>query len=1008
MELIPLFVESNFQMNGSNIRLEQLVKKAVSERYGSLALTDSRLHGALRFYRLCQKAGIKPILGLQLKIESLVEDTVGKIIAYAKNNEGYLNLLKLASISSYGNVPFEKLCSLQSELIIVILTDQSKLPAITNQKNMDQLILFKSLMNESFNNWYVSLSMDDAINTQIYNTLPTVPIHVVRYLQKEDFEVHKVLKAIFNQPDTSLLNEEQEAYFPTKKELQEIYSLFPQAIKNASDLVDQINLQIEMTPASLPKYPVKQGVTSKDYLRALTIKGLEKRLLKTRKINQKTKYESRLMYELKVINSMGYNDYFLIVWDFVRYAKQQGFLVGPGRGSAAASLVSYCLGITNVDPIEFDLVFERFLNPDRITLPDIDMDLPDDKRDEVILYLRDKYGMSHVASICTFGTFLAKSAIRDVARVLGLSGVLLEQVIKESEEYQNISEMIESSKKIKNIILQHTQAKKVLEIASAIEGLHRHVSTHAAGIILTHQKLTNHTALQPGLLNMHQTQFEAKDLESLGLLKIDLLGLKNLSSIAKVVQLIYQKEKRLIDVYRISLDDKKTFKLLQRVETTGIFQLESKGMRRLLEDFQISSFEDIATCLALFRPGPMENIPLYIKRRKQEEKVIYPHEAVEKILKPTYGIIVYQEQIIQIASDFAGYTYAEADLLRRAVSKKQRDVLQRERVNFIQKAMKLHRDQKSSEIIYDYIVKFANYGFNKAHSVAYAMVSYWMAYLKANYPKYFISVLLTSAFGSVTTLRNYIREGYRLGVQIRMPSINYSTNIFEPDGEYLLFPLLGIKHVGINTVNAIIDERNSKPFSSYVDAVKRLSSSINKRVLEALIFAGAFDEFGYSRKTMIEQLENVIAFSQLGSHIDESEFIVPDLGEYDQEDLLQKEQDVLGFSLFHDPLKPFENYIQKHHLLRPMQINQRYLNETIRFVAKVSSVREIKTKYDKVMAFLDCADRFSDLSCVIFSTNYQMYKQDIVVGDVHLIKGKVEMRNKKIQIVISNIQSLQK
>ena len=272
------------------------------------------------------------------------------------------------------------------------------------------------------------------------------------------------------------------------------------------------------------------------------------------------------MYELKVINSMGYNDYFLIVWDFVRYAKQQGFLVGPGRGSAAASLVSYCLGITNVDPIEFDLVFERFLNPDRITLPDIDMDLPDDKRDEVILYLRDKYGMSHVASICTFGTFLAKSAIRDVARVLGLSGVLLEQVIKESEEYQNISEMIESSKKIKNIILQHTQAKKVLEIASAIEGLHRHVSTHAAGIILTHQKLTNHTALQPGLLNMHQTQFEAKDLESLGLFKIDLLGLKNLSSIAKVVQLIYQKEKRLIDVYRISLDDKKTFKLLQELK----------------------------------------------------------------------------------------------------------------------------------------------------------------------------------------------------------------------------------------------------------------------------------------------------------------------------------------------------------------------------------------------------------------------------------------------------------
>ena len=512
-------------MNGSNIRLEQLVKKAVSERYGSLALTDSRLHGALRFYRLCQKAGIKPILGLQLKIESLVEDTVGKIIAYAKNNEGYLNLLKLASISSYGNVPFEKLCSLQSELIIVILTDQSKLPAITNQKNMDQLILFKSLMNESFNNWYVSLSMDDAINTQIYNTLPTVPIHVVRYLQKEDFEVHKVLKAIFNQPDTSLLNEEQEAYFPTKKELQEIYSLFPQAIKNASDLVDQINLQIEMTPASLPKYPVKQGVTSKDYLRALTIKGLEKRLLKTRKINQKTKYESRLMYELKVINSMGYNDYFLIVWDFVRYAKQQGFLVGPGRGSAAASLVSYCLGITNVDPIEFDLVFERFLNPERVSMPDIDMDFMQARRGEIIDYVVEKYGRNQVAQIITFGKLQAKGVIRDVARVLDMPYSQADAMAKliPDELGINLKDSYEKEPKIKELCDMDPKAARVWEYSLALEGLNRNAGTHAAGVVISNEPLWKKTPLfkSTGLENALATQYSGKYVEDVDLIKFD-------------------------------------------------------------------------------------------------------------------------------------------------------------------------------------------------------------------------------------------------------------------------------------------------------------------------------------------------------------------------------------------------------------------------------------------------------------------------------------------------------
>ncbi len=998
MELLPLFVESNFEMNGSNIRFEQLINKAVSYGYSSICLTDSHMHGALRFFHLCKKANIKPILGLQLYIKEFYNGYSALLLVYAKNYAGYQSLLKLSTLSQYGKITLNELIKLESNLIILIDSDETNL-FINRDFNYSS---FVQKMNNLFNTWYVSITDDNQLN----NRLPIVPLYKVKYMNKEDLSVYKVLKAIFNKPTDTLLNEEKPAHFPTTQEINDIYEPYQKAKKNLDQLVKKIDLSIELKKASLPKYPIQNGITSKDYLHALTMKGLEKRLVLGKKTNQKEKYFKRLLYELDIINKMGYNDYFLIVWDFVRYAKHKGYLVGPGRGSAAASLVSYCLGITNVDPLDFSLVFERFLNPARISMPDIDMDLPDDKRDDVITYVKNKYGKDHVASICTFGTFLTKSAIRDVARITELNGILLEQIIKESETYINIDDMLNKSEKITNIINQNEKARKTLHIAKAIEGLHRHVSTHAAGVILTDQKLTDHTPLQPGLLNMHQTQYEAKDLESLGLLKIDFLGLRNLSSIMKIIELINKKEHKKINIYQLPLNDQKTFKLLQKVQTTGIFQLESKGMRRLLEQFQITKFEDIVTCLALFRPGPMESIPTYLKRRKQEEKITYPHESIIDILKPTNGIIIYQEQIIQIASNFAGYSYAEADILRRAVSKKQKDIMQKERENFINKALNLGRDKQSSELIYDYIVKFANYGFNKAHSVAYAMVSYWMAYLKANYPKYFISVLLTSVLGSANSLRTYIKEGYRLGVLVAPPSINLSTDIFEPDDKYLRFPLLGIKNVGKNAVQEILMKRRQKPFISYVDAVKRLSQVINKRVIESLILAGAFDEFNYTRKAMIEQLENVISFSQLGSHIDEKEFIVPQSKEYEEEVLNQKEEEVLGFLLFNDPLKAYSQYIEKHHLLKPIDVNESYINQIVRIVGKITTVKEIKTKYGDTMAFINLTDMYSEIPCVMFSSEYELYKSEIIKNKVHLLKGKIIQRNNKIQLNITNIKVL--
>lgn len=717
-------------------------------------------------------------------------------------------------------------------------------------------------------------------------------------------------------------------------------------------------------------------------------------------------YQPRLQFELDVIDSMGYNDYFLIVWDFVKYAKQQGYLVGPGRGSAAASLVSYCLGITNVDSIQFDLVFERFLNPERITLPDIDMDLPDDKRDDIITYVKNKYGHNRVSSICTFGTFLSKSAIRDTARIVGVDGILLEQIMAETSSHGSVQEMIDSSKTIQNIMRQHELANQTLTIAAKVEGLHRHVSTHAAGIILTEQDMMRYTAVQPGLLDMFQTQYEAKDLETLGLLKIDFLGLRNLTSIDRIVTMINEKEHTNIDVYQVPLEDEATFALLRRVETTGLFQLESKGMRRLIADMQIQTFDDIVTCLALFRPGPMENIPTYINRRFGREEVSYPHPILEDILRPTNGIIIYQEQIIQIAASFAGYSRGEADLLRRAVSKKQEHVLEQERANFIHKARQLKRDDTVSEEIYDYIVKFANYGFNKAHSVAYAMVSYWMAYLKANYPKYFISVLTTSVIGSESMMRDYIFEANKLGVQILKPSINESSAIFEPKGEHLRYPLLGIKFVGVNAVEAILEERDNGPFLSFVDAVKRLHKLINKRVMESLIQAGAFDAFGHSKKAMLEQLENVIQFTQYGDFIGDNEFVLHEMEEFPYGELERLEQSVLGFNLFVNPLQEHQAYIAKHKLLTPSELNESHVGQELRLVAVLQSVRTIVTKNKQTMAFLTLSDPYRPMTGVLFTRTYARYKDLLIKGQVYLLKGQVDVRNNELQIVLTNIHSL--
>ncbi len=1005
MSFTHLYVETNYAMNGSNIKIEELVKQAVSLGYSSLAITDPKLHGVIKFYKECQKHKIKPIIGLQATIEGIKPEFKNNVLLYAKNNEGYQNLLKLASISSMNKIiTLQEMKEYKKSIIAVLLTNESELITYINNAQNNEVNEFKEMVSSCFEETYVNITNQPDIDAFLQKEFKTILTPRVTYLRQEDKKVTETLRKIFNTEKDNMLGTDNEVYFTTKQEVQTHYNGYEKEISTTDFLAQKCNVTIDFSNVHLPAYKLKKGVNAKSYLEALVLAGLNKRLT-GKKVNKKI-YMDRLHYELSIINQMGYNDYFLIVWDFVKYAKKKGYLVGPGRGSAAASLVSYCLGITSVDSIKYGLVFERFLNPERITLPDIDMDIPDDKRDDVIKYVRDFYGVEKVASICTFGTFLSKSAIRDTSRVLQVDGILLEEIVKETNKYDSIIDMMKDSKTIINIMDQNQKAQEMLEIASKIEGLHRHVSTHAAGIIVSEENMTKYTAIQPGLLDMIQTQYEAKDLENLGLLKIDFLGLRNLTSINNIISLINKNENKKLNAYKIPLDDQLTFDLLKRVETTGIFQLESKGMRSLIGQMQIDSFEDIVTILALFRPGPMENIPSYLKRRFKQEDVTYPHPVLEQVLAPTNGIIIYQEQIIQIANLFAGYSFGEADVLRRAVSKKQTEVLQKERKHFVDKSVQQGKDIKTANQIYDYIVKFANYGFNRAHSVAYAMVSYWMAYLKANYPKYFISILTSSVIGSESQTREYIFEANKLGVKIKKPTVNYSTAIFNPDEDALLYPLLGIKNVGRNTVKALLEERKTGLFKSYIDFVSRTHKVLNKRVLESLIYAGACDEFGYSKKAMIQQLDKVIDFTLYGGFINQDEFMIERLEEFEYDILEEKEHSVLGFNLFINPLQKHEEYITKHKLIKPSEVEDKHIGTQLRMVAILNHVREITTKNNKLMAFVTLRDEYVKLDGVLFTMMYEKQKDNLVKNSVYLFKGKVERRNNTLQYVISHLHKL--
>ncbi|QNF26478.1 DNA polymerase III subunit alpha [Metabacillus elymi] len=1035
MPFVHLQVKSAYSLLTSAARLDRLVNKAKTLKFKALALTDDQvMYGTVAFYKLCKQHGIKPIIGLTINIlDEQGEGESTSLILLAENNNGYRNLLKISSAlqtKTPEGLPERWLKSYSQGLIAISpgmdgiieknLLEGNRVKAKELTKKYETIFGQKSFYLGLQNHL---LEQEKHLLTELVSLseetkVPVVATNNVAYLEQDDYMAYKCLSAIKNGDKLSDehidLHTPNEYYLKSQEDMVSLFDQYPDALENTLLIAERCQVDLELGVTHLPKFPTPNSESANEYLEQLCMEGLKDRFEEPKK-----SYLDRLTYELSVIKKMNFSDYFLIVWDFMKYAHENSILTGPGRGSAAGSLVSYVLKITDVDPIKHRLLFERFLNPERITMPDIDIDFPDTRRDEVIHYVANKYGKIHVAQIITFGTLAAKAAIRDIGRVMGASPKETELLSKQIPTRPGITltKAITESHVLQKMIRENELYKKIIDTALKIEGLPRHASTHAAGVVLSDQPLTNIVPIQNGQHEVYLTQFSMDYLEDLGLLKMDFLGLRNLSLIENITKLIQREEGYSVNLPKISYQDEKTFSLLSSGDTTGVFQLESEGMRSVLKRLKPTSLEDIVAVNALYRPGPMENIPLYIERKHQKSSVHYLHPALEPILHSTYGVIVYQEQIIEIASTIAGFTLGEADLLRRAVGKKKKDVLDKEREHFVKGCKSNGYNEQVANNVYDLIVKFADYGFNRSHAVAYSMIAYQLAYLKANYPLYFMTALLTSASGNDDKVSQYIREAKQKGVTILPPSVNYSAYPFLVENGNIRYSLTAIKNVGIAAIKEIFHARKKKPFTDLFDFCIRVSMKIiNRRIMEQLIFSGAMDDFGVERATLLASLDVAIEHAELLTPTDENQIdffeeeafaLKPKYIEVEPfkiEEKLKFEKETLGFYFSSHPV---ELYREKFQSVNASNISDMGLkiDKKAMIGAMIVSIRTIRTKKGDVMAFLVIADETGDIDAVMFPQIYTKFSEKISIGDTFLLDGKVERRQDKVQFIIQKVVS---
>jgi len=963
-----LLLRSEYSINNSICSLDKIIEYAKENNITSLAICDiGNMYGAYKFYNLCLKDNIKPLIGVDLPFNDM------HLLLYAIDNVGYGNLLKLTSIYNIkANINIDNLLENSDGIVLVI-----NLNNIEQIKNTNII----NLLSNSFKYCFIGITPIMLSNLDFikkYNTfnIPFVAIHDTRYFNEDDRIAYRMLKSIEKRVDLKQI-EEVDYSFYSNNDWQSIYYNHKEMLQNIDFIFNLANITIKKQENPLPKY--SNRFDSFEYLKSLCLKGLEKRIG-----NNNQEYLERLKMELTVIKKMGFADYFLIVWDYVKYAKNNGILVGPGRGSAAGSLVSYLIGITEVDPIKYRLLFERFLNVERINMPDIDIDFPYDKRDEVIEYVSNKYGKNRVVKIVTFSTFALRSTIKEVANSLNISK------IKQDELFLAINNddlFDKSSEKLNELMSSYSDIKELVEISKKIYGLPQTTSTHAAGIIIANEDIINYAPIEKGDRVVYQSQYDAHDLESLGLLKMDFLALKNLTFIKNCLDLIKKDYPTFYLPY--DFNDLATFELLNKADTTGIFQLESSGIRGMIKKVGINSFEDICQSLALYRPGPLSMIDTYASRKKGLEKVTYLDKSLEPILKSTFGIVLYQEQIMMIARIIAGYSLGEADILRRAVSKKQKNIMEEERFKFVQKSIQNGFDKDLAESIFEYIYKFADYGFNRSHSVAYSMISYHMAYMKAHYPEYFYSCMLNELIGS-DSFDGLISEIKSKGINILIPDINNSGMEFIPSYNELRIPLTCIKEVGKAYAELIIKERENGIFTSFHDFIKRMGKVVPTIAIQNLIFAGSFDSFNVSKKSLIENLKNIMDRTKY-SFVVNTINVVYDIEEYSYGYLLNKEREVIGMNIKYNYLAQYSGLYKKGVVKHIEQVKRINYSE-ISVLGQISSIRHITTKKGDKMAFITLIDETGSIEVTVFPRKYSEI-QSLEEKMLIIVSGKVNQKD---------------
>ena len=957
---IPLKVTTEYSLLSSLITIDKLVLALKENHISAAGICDSNLFGSYLFYKECINNNIKPIIGLEISIDNK------PIYLYAKNYFGYKSLLNINYISQERELTLFDISKENKDIIIVI-------PYISKE-------FAKELRN---NDIYIGYKNEEEKKNILVTSYKGLYISDIKILYDEDSIYLNYLKLIKNGEDeTNLSKEKYESLISFINNSEEY---------NYEEFLSKIDIILPEKPNYLPLYKTDNDPFK--LLTSLCIKGLNKR-----KHNEVTDdYKKRLDHELKIIKEMGFVDYFLIVYDYVLYAKKHDISVGPGRGSAAGSLVSYCLGITDIDPLEYNLLFERFLNPKRVTMPDIDIDFEDEKRYEVINYVKEKYGFEKVGLVITYGTLGSKQVLRDVARVLNIDDKDLSSLMKHINPDKTLKENLTSE--VKEVLNNNNILKKCYKIADKLYGLKRHTSTHAAGVIISKEDLKD-------IVPVLKTESELivgltkEYLEENGLLKMDFLSLKNLSTIKEIVKMIKADNKN-FDLKTIPLNDLRTYRLLSSGNTKGIFQFETPGMQNLLTKLRPSNFSDLLVAIALFRPGPMDNIDLYIKNKNHPNLIAYPDASLKDILKETNGIIVYQEQIMQILQVMGGYSFAEADNIRRAMSKKKEDIILNEKDKFIKNAKEKGYSEEVASKVYNLILKFASYGFNKAHSVSYALIGYEMAYLKANYPDKFIVANLNMFGKAQIKCKEYLTEALKYHLKLHKPLINKSSNAFINSGVNILLPFNQIVGISEDFANAILTEREKNgEYKNIFDFVRRIDKKyINKNNIEKLINGDVFRTFGYNKKTLINNIDTILNYAEIAGGLNEGEIEEPYLiidKEYTEKELRLIEKETYGFYVTNHPSFSYQEKVVKTENI------SKFFDKLVNMVLVIEKIDNFKTKKDEDMASIIASDETGEIELIVFPRNINLIN-NLSVGDVILAKGNVGKRYNDYQILINSI-----